>query len=258
MSFFFFKQKTAYEIMPSLVGSEMCIRDRSIGACGADGPNSSASRMPSQGSAGTGAWNRRGPSGGLANGMPRKTAMPFSRCPLTRPALVETSGSAGAMEATSRYVDGALRSCIYDFRLFSWIKHDHGNRARRRRYLVLLESGEQFLLLGPYHLAFGRLGDARRDAHGLGADLDRCVRVRDHVVVPGRIVGCARLGPEDREALPYRLIGERRDPLGPCACAGMVQQKDVRASERAAHLAAVGTELGDDLAVEISRLCHAP
>ena len=30
LGFFFFKQKTAYEIMPSLVGSEMCIRD-SIG-----------------------------------------------------------------------------------------------------------------------------------------------------------------------------------------------------------------------------------
>eukprot|EP00825_Cyclidium_porcatum_P007694 TRINITY_DN13863_c0_g1_i1.p7 TRINITY_DN13863_c0_g1~~TRINITY_DN13863_c0_g1_i1.p7 ORF type:complete len:108 (-),score=6.88 TRINITY_DN13863_c0_g1_i1:1134-1457(-) len=27
VSLFFFKQKTAYEIMPSLVGSEMCIRD---------------------------------------------------------------------------------------------------------------------------------------------------------------------------------------------------------------------------------------
>ena len=27
---FFFKQKTAYEIMPSLVGSEMCIRDSII------------------------------------------------------------------------------------------------------------------------------------------------------------------------------------------------------------------------------------
>ena len=27
LGFFFFKQKTAYEIMPSLVGSEMCIRD---------------------------------------------------------------------------------------------------------------------------------------------------------------------------------------------------------------------------------------
>ena len=28
---FFFKQKTAYEIMPSLVGSEMCIRDSLMG-----------------------------------------------------------------------------------------------------------------------------------------------------------------------------------------------------------------------------------
>ncbi len=28
ISFFFFKQKTAYEIRLSLVGSEMCIRDR--------------------------------------------------------------------------------------------------------------------------------------------------------------------------------------------------------------------------------------
>ena len=30
--FFFFKQKTAYEIASCLVGSEMCIRDSSIGA----------------------------------------------------------------------------------------------------------------------------------------------------------------------------------------------------------------------------------
>eukprot|EP00658_Telonema_sp_P-2_P047185 TRINITY_DN35739_c0_g1_i1.p1 TRINITY_DN35739_c0_g1~~TRINITY_DN35739_c0_g1_i1.p1 ORF type:complete len:142 (+),score=33.79 TRINITY_DN35739_c0_g1_i1:48-473(+) len=29
-SFFFFKQKTAYEMLRSLVGSEMCIRDRSL------------------------------------------------------------------------------------------------------------------------------------------------------------------------------------------------------------------------------------
>ena len=28
--FFFFKQKTAYELLRSLVGSEMCIRDRSL------------------------------------------------------------------------------------------------------------------------------------------------------------------------------------------------------------------------------------
>src|SRR5450756_874522 len=32
--FFFFKQKTAYEIMPSLVGSEMCIRDSVSGIWG--------------------------------------------------------------------------------------------------------------------------------------------------------------------------------------------------------------------------------
>ncbi len=29
--FFFFKQKTAYEMSASLVGSEMCIRDRLLG-----------------------------------------------------------------------------------------------------------------------------------------------------------------------------------------------------------------------------------
>ena len=32
--FFFFKQKTAYEIEYGLVGSEMCIRDRHRGPCG--------------------------------------------------------------------------------------------------------------------------------------------------------------------------------------------------------------------------------
>ena len=31
--FFFFKQKTAYEMLRSLVGSEMCIRDRDDVAC---------------------------------------------------------------------------------------------------------------------------------------------------------------------------------------------------------------------------------
>src|SRR5678816_586389 len=31
--FFFFKQKTAYEMLRSLVGSEMCIRDRSCTVC---------------------------------------------------------------------------------------------------------------------------------------------------------------------------------------------------------------------------------
>eukprot|EP00658_Telonema_sp_P-2_P024027 TRINITY_DN1963_c0_g1_i1.p1 TRINITY_DN1963_c0_g1~~TRINITY_DN1963_c0_g1_i1.p1 ORF type:complete len:133 (-),score=16.19 TRINITY_DN1963_c0_g1_i1:121-519(-) len=34
MFFFFFKQKTAYEMLRSLVGSEMCIRDRSTQSTG--------------------------------------------------------------------------------------------------------------------------------------------------------------------------------------------------------------------------------
>ena len=49
--FFFFKQKTAYEIMPSLVGSEMCIRDRflfvlcTIAIAGCNDTESSESRL---------------------------------------------------------------------------------------------------------------------------------------------------------------------------------------------------------------------
>ena len=76
--------------------------------CGHCGPNAAASRTPSHGTGGTGAWNRRFPTGGCANGRPRKTALPCSTRPLTRPALVETSGSAEPMGATSRYVSGAL------------------------------------------------------------------------------------------------------------------------------------------------------
>ena len=33
LGFFFFKQKTAYEMLRSLVGSEMCIRDSVQAAC---------------------------------------------------------------------------------------------------------------------------------------------------------------------------------------------------------------------------------
>ena len=41
MIFFFFKQKTAYEVSLGLVGSEMCIRDRSNGLVIIDGKNGS-------------------------------------------------------------------------------------------------------------------------------------------------------------------------------------------------------------------------
>ena len=40
--FFFFKQKTAYEMLRSLVGSEMCIRDRSMACSSNSGEMASA------------------------------------------------------------------------------------------------------------------------------------------------------------------------------------------------------------------------
>ena len=52
----FFKQKTAYEIMPSLVGSEMCIRDRCWFASASPQMTAPAAARPSV--APRGAWNR--------------------------------------------------------------------------------------------------------------------------------------------------------------------------------------------------------
>eukprot|EP00658_Telonema_sp_P-2_P063089 TRINITY_DN51788_c0_g1_i1.p1 TRINITY_DN51788_c0_g1~~TRINITY_DN51788_c0_g1_i1.p1 ORF type:complete len:137 (-),score=58.08 TRINITY_DN51788_c0_g1_i1:561-971(-) len=47
MGFFFFKQKTAYEMLRSLVGSEMCIRDSQRAACQRAAPQSPTSPEPS-------------------------------------------------------------------------------------------------------------------------------------------------------------------------------------------------------------------
>ena len=58
---------------------------------GGGGPNETASRTPSQPSAACGAANRSSPTGGLANGMPRKTARPFSMLPRTSPVVVRTT-----------------------------------------------------------------------------------------------------------------------------------------------------------------------
>ena len=69
--------------------------------CGGGGPNMSASRTPSHGRAGCGAANRRVPTGGWANGMPRKTATPFSARPRTCPAAVRTTGSVTSIRTPS-------------------------------------------------------------------------------------------------------------------------------------------------------------
>src|SRR5271170_5777748 len=65
--------------------------------------------------------------------MPRKTALPCSTRPRTRPALVDTTGSAEPIGATSRYVSGALTVMIFnDFRSFNRIEHHRLDLARRR------------------------------------------------------------------------------------------------------------------------------
>src|SRR5438874_218835 len=69
---------------------------------GGGGPNMAASRTPSQGRAGCGAANRRAPTGGWANGMPRKTATPFSTRPRTCPAAARTTGSVTSIRTPSR------------------------------------------------------------------------------------------------------------------------------------------------------------
>src|SRR5947208_1384181 len=66
-------------------------------------PNSTASRMSSQGSGGMGAAKRRSATGACANGMPRNAAdavgvpgMPRQN-PRTRPGAMETTGGSGSV-----------------------------------------------------------------------------------------------------------------------------------------------------------------
>src|SRR4051812_47380717 len=70
-------------------------------ACGGGGPYETASRTPFHSRTGRGAANRSAPTGGSANGMPRKTATPPSVLPRTVPATARTSGRASATVITT-------------------------------------------------------------------------------------------------------------------------------------------------------------
>ena len=63
------------------------------GFWGADAEARVASRTPAHGSGGTGGQKRRGPTGGLAYGTPRKTWMPSSSLPDSLPEAVSTRES---------------------------------------------------------------------------------------------------------------------------------------------------------------------
>src|SRR5450756_1166350 len=96
--FFFFKQKTAYEVMPSLVGSEMCIRDRPGSARQPDQPDvgaASGGRSCRAGPPGSGTRRGRGlrrlrAGGARVAGDPRRPARaarrpgPRHQCPGSR------------------------------------------------------------------------------------------------------------------------------------------------------------------------------
>src|SRR6478735_12315473 len=60
--------------------------------CGGGGPYDRASRTPLQPCTGRGAAKRNAPTGGSANGIPRKTATPASRLPRSLPTSARTSG----------------------------------------------------------------------------------------------------------------------------------------------------------------------
>src|SRR6185369_12001500 len=85
-------------------GGGAAVAGRPSVACGGGGPNTSASRTPSQPGAGRGAWKRSAPTGGAANGIPRKTATSCSTRPRTEPEPVRTTGDVGSAMALLRRV----------------------------------------------------------------------------------------------------------------------------------------------------------
>src|SRR6188768_2220341 len=76
-----------------------------LGACMQALAKASAFLTPAQGLAGAGAFQRRSPTGGAANGMPLKTEMPASVTPLTAPPVTVatvTCASAASNGNTAR------------------------------------------------------------------------------------------------------------------------------------------------------------
>src|SRR5262245_35126366 len=63
---------------------------RTLGLCGAERPKATVSRTPDHASGARGARKRRSPSGGAANGMPRKRSWLGRRSPDTFPWRVST------------------------------------------------------------------------------------------------------------------------------------------------------------------------
>ena len=81
-----------------------------------DGPAFVTSRTPSQGTTGAGGFQRKSPTGGSANGMPRKIVPPSGKAsPRTMPPV--TKRSIGAAAATDAVMAAAARNRIVNLRI---------------------------------------------------------------------------------------------------------------------------------------------
>ena len=90
-----------------------------VPACGGGGPNATRLAHPVPGATGRGAANRSAPTGGSANGMPRKTATPSSSTPrTTRPRSGPPAGRGRRRVApdTERPLDAACAAVTGDLR----------------------------------------------------------------------------------------------------------------------------------------------
>src|SRR6266700_1174701 len=228
--------------------------------CGGGGPNMAASRTPSQARAGRGAANRRSPTGGWANGMPRKTATPPSDRPRTCPAAVRTTGSVTSMRTSSPAPGPEISGCGPRWppgrRLRHRVEQEDGNLARRGALLIICEIGHAFLLRGIDSRPLVRFRHPGPDLDGRRAHLDRDIRVREQVAEPLRVARLAAGRTEYRVAVVHLLVDQRVHPFGPALGAGVVQQQEGLALKPAAYLAIVRPEFLDDLSVEVLAVGH--
>src|SRR5436190_1400155 len=195
--------------------------------CGGGGPNMSASRTPSHGRAGCGAANRRAPTGGWANGMPRNTATPFSARPRTCPAAVRTTGSVTSIRTPSGdepETSGCGPLWPPGRTLRHRVEQHDRNFARRGVHLIVREMGHAFLLRGPDRGALIPLGHPGPGLDGRRADLGRDVRVGDQVAEPLRVARLPAGRGEHRVRAPHLLVDERVDPFGARLGPAVVQQ----------------------------------
>src|SRR6185437_9792244 len=242
---------------PGATGAEGASRSPD---CGGGGPNMAASRTPSQALAGCGAANRRAPTGGWANGMPRKTATPFSTRPRTCPAAVRTTGSVTSIRTPSRAMSRKSSGCGPLWPPGRTLRHrveqDDWNFARRGVLLIICEMGHAFLLRGPDRGALVARGYPGPGPDGGRADLKGDVRADDQVAEPLRVARLPAGRGEDGVTAPDLKVDERVDPFGTRLGPGVVQQQQWLPLEEPPDLPVVRTEFRDDLAVEVVAIRH--